>query len=140
MEEHETISGDDARRIVNGQKMQDNYKVKDIEKDEDDLMDQSLFEKRYGHRSQEEATQKTALSTDEVTTLLAREITKKRLKEEEEVFEMLLREKNNENNDKDFTVCSRQGRLGALSFGASNQDGRIEWQSLFLSCPVLEVW
>ena len=54
MEEHETISGEDAKRVLRGEEMKDCYNVTTIQRSEDDDMDKEIYEARYKKEKVEE--------------------------------------------------------------------------------------
>ena len=54
MEENETISGEDAQRILEGKPMRDCYNVQELKLTEDDLSDAEIFKAQYGGAQQQE--------------------------------------------------------------------------------------
>ena len=58
MEEHETISGEDAKRVLRGEEMKDCYNVTTIQRSEDDDMDKEIYEARYKKEKVEEKVEK----------------------------------------------------------------------------------
>lgn len=99
MEENETISGEDAKRILRGEPMKDCYNVDGLEFTDDDVSDAEIYQARYKGAGEEnvvkEENPKIAEDSnlDEVTSMIAKEMLAIRLDEEKQVFEALLRQK-----------------------------------------------
>ena len=98
MEENETISGEDAKRILRGEPMKDVYNVDELKFTDDDVVDAEIYQARYRGTSEEQRVKEEPLVTedsnlDEVTSMIAKEMLAIRLDEEKRVFEALLRQK-----------------------------------------------
>ena len=92
MEEHETISGEDAKRVLRGEEMKDCYNVTTIQRSEDDDMDKEIYEARYKKEVvEEEVEEPTKLKKDDAITMVAKKMLDLRLDEEKQVFEQLLK-------------------------------------------------
>lgn len=92
MEEHETISGEDAKRVMRGEEMKDCYNVTTIQRSEDDDMDKEIYEARYKKEEVEEKVEEpTKLKKDDAITMVAKKMLDLRLDEEKQVFEQLLK-------------------------------------------------
>ena len=92
MEEHETISGEDAKRVLRGEEMKDCYNVTTIQRSEDDDMDKEIYEARYKKEKVEEKVEEpTKLKKDDAITIVAKKMLDLRLDEEKQVFEQLLK-------------------------------------------------
>ena len=92
MEEHETISGEDAKRVLRGEEMKDCYNVTTIQRSEDDDMDKEIYEARYKKEEVEEKVEEpTKLKKDDAITMVAKKMLDLRLDEEKQVFEQLLK-------------------------------------------------
>lgn len=92
MEEHETISGEDAKRVLRGEEMKDCYNVTTIQRSEDDDMDKEIYEARYKKEVVEEKVEEpTKLKKDDAITMVAKKMLDLRLDEEKQVFEQLLK-------------------------------------------------
>lgn len=94
MEEHETISGEDAKRILKGEKMVDCYNVQALKKTEDDQMDEEVFASRFPPKEEKEKSpvEKRESEREEYIEDMAKRMLRMRQKEEEEIFEILLKE------------------------------------------------
>ena len=98
MEENETISGEDAKRILRGEPMKDVYNVDELKFTDDDVVDAEIYQARYKGTSEEQRVKEEPLVTedsnlDEVTSMIAKEMLAIRVDEEKQVFEALLRQK-----------------------------------------------
>lgn len=98
MEENETISGEDAKRILRGEPMKDCYNVEEVKFTDDDVVDAEIYQARYKGTSEEPVMKEEPLVTEdsnlnEVTSMIAKEMLAIRLDEEKQVFEALLRQK-----------------------------------------------
>ncbi|KAK8800458.1 hypothetical protein WA171_005089 [Blastocystis sp. BT1] len=98
VEENETISGEDAKRILRGEPMKDVYNVDELKFTDDDVVDAEIYQARYKGTSEEQRVKEEPLVTedsnlDEVTSMIAKEMLAIRLDEEKQVFEALLRQK-----------------------------------------------
>ena len=95
VEEYETISGEDAKRLLAGKKMVDCYNVTALTKSEDDELDEKIFEARYA--SQAENTEKnlnneSTEEEDDFVNDMAKRMLQYRQEEEKEIFKILLSE------------------------------------------------
>ena len=97
MEENETISGEDALRILQGKPMRDCYNVQELKLTEDDLSDAEIFKAQYGGAQQQEGkvgdVVPATAEMEEAMSMIANEMLAIRQDEEKEVFELLLRRK-----------------------------------------------
>ena len=97
MEENETISGEDAQRILEGKPMRDCYNVQELKLTEDDLSDAEIFKAQYGGAQQQEGkvgdVVPATAEMEEAMSVIANEMLSIRQDEEKEVFELLLRRK-----------------------------------------------
>ena len=125
MEENETISGEDAKRIIKGQKMEDCYNVNEVERTLEDDIDMEVYNNKYPtdntfrlKTSEEEVEDNeneneienenendymkeykkqkkldtTNNETEIIQSTIANLLLKKRLDEEKQIFEILLKE------------------------------------------------
>ncbi|KAK8798608.1 hypothetical protein WA588_003688 [Blastocystis sp. NMH] len=97
VEENETISGEDAQRILEGKPMRDCYNVQELKLTEDDLSDAEIFKAQYGGAQQQEGkvgdVVPATAEMEEAMSMIANEMLSIRQDEEKEVFELLLRRK-----------------------------------------------
>ena len=97
MEENETISGEDARRIVEGEPMRDCYNVQELKLSEDDISDAEIYKAQFGAAANKEAKVGDVVppnaEMEEAMGMIADEMLAIRQQEEREVFELLLRRK-----------------------------------------------
>lgn len=109
IEEYETISGEDAKRLLAGKKMVDCYNVTELKKTEDDKYDEKLYSSRnLSTEEKEEFFEKQEyLKIDQndqsnqndqnqqkesFNNQIVQRMLQKRLDEEKQIFEILLRE------------------------------------------------